>query len=68
MRLVWRSCMGCALVGCLASDVVAQTPLTWAEVRARFEANNLTLRAGQIGIDESRAAGAVRRSCGQIPS
>src|SRR5271165_1153375 len=35
----------------------AQTPktLTWDEVRQRFEANNPTLRAGQIGIDESRA-------------
>ena len=42
-------------VGCLAADVAAQTPLTWAEVRARFQANNPTLRAGQLGIDESRA-------------
>ena len=42
-------------VGCLAADGAAQTPLMWAEVRARFEANNPTLRAGQIGIDEARA-------------
>lgn len=33
----------------------AQKPLTWQEVRDRFEAANPTLRAGQIGIDESRA-------------
>jgi cobalt-zinc-cadmium efflux system outer membrane protein len=33
----------------------AQKPLTWGEIRQRFEANNPTLRAGQIGIDESRA-------------
>jgi cobalt-zinc-cadmium efflux system outer membrane protein len=33
----------------------AQTALTWPEVRAKFEAANPTLRAGQIGIDESRA-------------
>lgn len=36
----------------------AQTaaPLTWQQVRARFEAANPTLRAGQLNIDESRAA------------
>ena len=34
----------------------AQKPLTWEEVRAKFESNNPTLRAGQIGIDESKAA------------
>jgi cobalt-zinc-cadmium efflux system outer membrane protein len=33
----------------------AQKALTWQEVRAKFEAANPTLRAGQIGIDESRA-------------
>jgi cobalt-zinc-cadmium efflux system outer membrane protein len=31
------------------------TPLTWEQVRQRFEQNNPTLRAGQIGIDESKA-------------
>jgi cobalt-zinc-cadmium efflux system outer membrane protein len=33
----------------------AQTALTWAQVRTRFETNNPTLRAGQLTIDESRA-------------
>ena len=33
----------------------AQQPLTWQEVRAKFETANPTLGAGQIGIDESRA-------------
>jgi cobalt-zinc-cadmium efflux system outer membrane protein len=33
----------------------AQQALTWQEVRDRFETQNPTLRAGQIGIDESRA-------------
>src|SRR5216684_4132976 len=33
----------------------AQTPLTWEQVRQRFEQSNPTLRAGQIGIDESKA-------------
>jgi len=34
----------------------AQKALTWQEVRDKFEAANPSLRAGQIGIDESRAA------------
>jgi outer membrane protein, heavy metal efflux system len=33
----------------------AEKALTWQEVRDKFEAANPTLRAGQIGIDESRA-------------
>jgi cobalt-zinc-cadmium efflux system outer membrane protein len=42
-------------VACLAADAAGQTPQTWQEVRARFEASNPTLQAGQIGIDESKA-------------
>jgi cobalt-zinc-cadmium efflux system outer membrane protein len=36
----------------------AQTPapLTWQQVRSKFEAANPALRAGQINIDESKAA------------
>ncbi len=30
-------------------------PLTWQQVREKFEQNNPTLRAGQLNIDESRA-------------
>jgi outer membrane protein, heavy metal efflux system len=59
MRLVWRSCIGCVLASCVAAKAVAQTPqtpLTWSEVRDRFRATNPTLQAGQIGVDESRAA------------
>jgi len=33
----------------------AQTALTWQQVKERFLANNPTLRAGEIGIQESRA-------------
>src|SRR5580704_8907481 len=33
----------------------AQTPVSWDEVRLRFETNNPNLRAGQLGIDESKA-------------
>ena len=43
------------LLGALTGGACGQTALSWEEVRARFEANNPTLRAGQIGIDESKA-------------
>jgi len=39
----------------MAGKAQAQKAATWEEVKARFEANNPTLRAGQIGIDESKA-------------
>jgi cobalt-zinc-cadmium efflux system outer membrane protein len=56
MRLLWRSiCMCTALAVGLTPVAAAETPMTWADVRARFEANNPTLQAGKIGIDESRA-------------
>jgi cobalt-zinc-cadmium efflux system outer membrane protein len=31
------------------------TPLTWEQVRQRFEQNNPTLLAGKLGIDEFKA-------------
>src|ERR1700744_2105656 len=34
----------------------AAKALTWQEVRDKFEAANPSLRAGQIGIDESKAS------------
>jgi cobalt-zinc-cadmium efflux system outer membrane protein len=43
------------LPGLSAGNAPAQTPLTWQQVRDRFEASNPTLRAGQISIQESRA-------------
>jgi len=43
------------LVTAIGGTGWAQNALTWQEVRAKFEASNPTLRAGQIGIDESRA-------------
>ena len=53
-------CAGLLVAGFTVADAGAQTaparaPLTWADVRARFEANNPTLRAGQLTIEESRA-------------
>ena len=58
MRFARFVCAGSLLVAVCAVDASAQTApaaLTWAEVRARFDANNPTLRAGQLTIDESRA-------------
>ena len=37
------------------SQAQAQKALTWDEVKVRFEANNPTLGAGQIGVEESKA-------------
>jgi len=47
--------IGLFLVVALGEIGLAQKALTWQEVRDKFEAANPTLRAGQIGIDESRA-------------
>jgi len=52
--ILWR-CWGFFVAGALAQAGFAQQALTWPEVRAKFEASNPTLRAGQIGIDESKA-------------
>jgi outer membrane protein, heavy metal efflux system len=38
-----------------ASPALAQQPLTWEQVRQRFEQNNPTLVAGKLNIDESKA-------------
>lgn len=48
-------CLTTMLAWGLASQAQTAKPLTWDEVRARFEANNPTLAAGELGIDESKA-------------
>jgi outer membrane protein, heavy metal efflux system len=55
MRFLSRLCVALFAAVVLAKSGFAQKPLTWQEVRERFEAANPTLRAGQIGIDESKA-------------
>jgi outer membrane protein, heavy metal efflux system len=50
-----RYCLGICLLAGLSGDAWAQKALTWDEVRAKFQTANPTLRAGQIGVDESRA-------------
>jgi len=42
-------------VSCLSQTLNAQQAYTWQELRDKFETSNPTLRAGKIGIDESRA-------------
>jgi len=54
-RFIRRLCCGMFCSAILAGNAFAQQALTWQEIRARFEAANPSLRAGQIGIDESRA-------------
>jgi outer membrane protein, heavy metal efflux system len=55
---ILRKGLGLALLLNLvvAASAFAQKALTWQEVRAKFEALNPTLRAGLIGIDESKAS------------
>ena len=53
--LLRRLCFAILLTGALRDGVLAQKALTWREVRAKFEAANPTLQAGQIGVDEFRA-------------
>jgi cobalt-zinc-cadmium efflux system outer membrane protein len=47
--------MAILVAGCLGKGAFGQRALTWQEVRDRFENTNPTLRAAQIGIDESKA-------------
>ena len=54
-RFIRRLCCGMFCSAILAGNTFAQQALTWQEIRARFEAANPSFRAGQIGIDESRA-------------
>ena len=44
------------LTGVLASNLFAQTALTWQEIKDRFASGNPTLKAVQLNIEESRAA------------
>jgi outer membrane protein, heavy metal efflux system len=56
---MWSYLRGVFLAALVAMGITvpahAQKALTWDEVKVRFEANNPTLSAGQIGIEESKA-------------
>jgi cobalt-zinc-cadmium efflux system outer membrane protein len=44
------------IAGLLPPTAFAQTSLTWEQIKDRFVVKNPTLKAAQLGIDESRAA------------
>jgi outer membrane protein, heavy metal efflux system len=48
-------CLTTMLAWGVCSQAQAPKALTWDEVKTRFEANNPTLAAGVLGIDESKA-------------
>lgn len=52
----WRLCTGLLLaVGCVAQTATSPRALSWQATEQEFKANNPTLLAGQVTIDESRA-------------
>jgi outer membrane protein, heavy metal efflux system len=52
---VWRMGGVVVLLAVVSLPLSAQNPLTWQQVRERFQANNPSLLAGQLGVEESRA-------------
>src|SRR5271165_6945411 len=54
-RALTRVCFGVLVATALWESSFAQNALSWQEIRAKFEAANPTLRAGQIGVEEFRA-------------
>jgi outer membrane protein, heavy metal efflux system len=54
-RFLQRLCSVPVVLLISAGSGFAQKALTWQEVRDKFEAVNPSLRAGQIGVEESRA-------------
>ena len=54
-RFLSHLCVGLFATAILAESGFAQKALSWHEIREKFEALNPTLRAGQIGVDESKA-------------
>jgi cobalt-zinc-cadmium efflux system outer membrane protein len=51
---IWK-CFAILALLPVCAEAQTPAPLSWEQVRQRFEQNNPTLRAGQIGIDESKA-------------
>jgi outer membrane protein, heavy metal efflux system len=54
-QIIRRVCLVAVLLAGVTSNASAQKVMTWDEVRTRFEANNPTLLADQVSIDESKA-------------
>jgi outer membrane protein, heavy metal efflux system len=55
-RRIWRLSMAIVLGGFPGGEAMAQTALSWQQVRDKFEAANPTLKSARLSIDESRAA------------
>ncbi len=55
MRKSVQRCFLLALIHCCGALAAAQQPLTWEQVRARFEQQNPTLQADQFNIEEAKA-------------
>jgi cobalt-zinc-cadmium efflux system outer membrane protein len=55
MRKFLQRCLLLALIYGGVSIAAAQEPWTWDKVRARFEQDNPTLKAGQLNVEESKA-------------
>src|SRR5258708_10958814 len=49
----WLCCA--AMLSALCASAQTQAPLTWEQVRQRFEQHNPTLLAGKLTVDESKA-------------
>jgi outer membrane protein, heavy metal efflux system len=56
LQLSKRVCFALVLVAVSARTGAAQSSFTWQQIRDKFEANNPSLQAGQIGVAESRAS------------
>jgi len=54
-RFIRSAGIAALLVSLFSTSTPAQKSFTWDEVKARFEKNNPTLKAGEIGIGESKA-------------
>lgn len=53
-RIIRWFSLGVLAAGCWATTGHAQTVLTWRQVKDRFEADNPTLQAAQINVQEAR--------------
>src|SRR5580704_5510125 len=60
-RIGWTGIRSILIAGILTAHLpgqilLAQNPLTWEQIKAKFETANPTLKANRLNIDESRAA------------
>ena len=55
-RQRWLVRVALVLAGMPIASLSAQTTFTWQQIKDKFATSNPTLKAAQLGIDESRAA------------